>query len=219
MKTLSVFAIVLAAAVFGCTSKPEPQVPVVPEVLVTPHSLEMVGSNRVHADYALKLEGCKILWETRSEKRGDTIDVNLHDRSNCKKPVDELLNLHGKVIDRLLKDYPPSSIKSISTSGLSSLQPDGSWNAAVAGAARSSKDYQEYRKSYPDHKSKKSINSIFVELVLQTQTHAPFRKMLEARGLNFELYEVEKVFHTKAESDETVIDEAGTLWWKRAAEK
>lgn len=94
------------------------------------------------------------------------------------------------------------------------MQPDGSWNLIVAQAAEKSSDYHDFRKNYPNHASKKSSNDILVDLVKQTQPHAPFKEMLAKLGLNFELQSVEKVFNSKNQNGKIVIDDAGSLWWK-----
>ena len=122
--------------------------------------------------------------------------------------------MHSEIIERILKDHPASTIKSLSTGGLKSLNPDGSWNLIIAKAAQESKEFQEYRRHYPNHKSKKSDNDIMVDLLLQTQAHGEFKNMLGKHNLKFEIHSVEKVFYTETEQGDRVIDDAGMFWWR-----
>lgn len=198
----------------ACTPKKEivktKDVEVVVEAIPSPIS----GFDRIETRYSLVQGKCRIAWQTTSAKKEKNLEVQLSNRTECDRPFSEASSLHQLVLAKVLKDYPPMTIKSLSTGGLRRLQPDGSWNLVVAKAAEVSKEYLEFREKYPNHPSKKSINSIFVDLVRQTQAHAPFKQMLATLGLNFELYEVEKVFNVKNDKGKTLIHEAGSFWWK-----
>jgi hypothetical protein len=207
MNKLIVF---ISLFILSCTSKAE----IASEVVTKIQSQLLQGSNRVDTRYELTDGDCRIAWQTFSEQKGSSIEIILKNRSECPWTFSQADRLHEKVILRVLNDYSPSTIKTISTNGLRSLQPDGSWNLIVANAAEQSADYQDYRKNYPKHKSQKSSNGILVDLIHQTQVLAPFKEMLAKMNLNFELESVEKVFQSKNAKGETVIDDAGSLWWR-----
>ncbi|WP_413290299.1 hypothetical protein [Bdellovibrio sp. HCB337] len=199
--------------VLSCTPKTEKPVSVEkpePEVLVKIESRILQGADKVEARYELTENDCRVAWQTNSEKKDQVLEVHLKNRTECKLPFNQAASLHEKVLSRILKDYAATNIKSISTNGLKSLQPDGSWNLIVAKAAEQSADYQDFRKNYPKHKSQKSTNRILVDLIHQTQVHAPFKEMLAKLNLHFELESVEKVFQTQ----DGQIDDAGAFWWR-----
>lgn len=214
MKYLVVLFFLLQLLTLGCTPKTELEKPAEKEVLVKPSPYNSIGSDRLETNYEVEEENCKIAWQIISLSKDKKIEAHLIHRTVCDRNFDAIIFLHNRVLSRLLKDYPAAVIKSLATGGLKSIQQDGSWNDIVANAASVSKDYLDYRKNYPNHKSKKSINDIFVDLVLQTQPHAPFKKMLASHGLKFELAGVEKVFNSKMSSGETLIDDAGMFSWK-----
>jgi len=195
----------------SCTPKAEKPAS---EVSVKIESQVLQGSDKVETRYELTAEDCHITWQTFATKKEKALEVQLRNHSECKLPFSKAAPLHEIVLARTLKDYAPSTITSMSTGGLKTLQPDGSWNLIVAKAAEQSADYQDFRKNYPNHASKKSSNGILVELIQQTQPHAPFLEMLAKLNLHFELENVEKVFQTKNEQGVTLIDDAGSFWWK-----
>jgi len=209
MKKLIIF---IPFLLLSCTPKTEKPTS---EVSVKIESQALQGSDKVESWYELTEEGCRIAWQTFASKTKDQVlEVQLRNRSECKLPFSKAATLHEKVLSIALKDYSPSTINSVSTGGLKTLQPDGSWNLIVANAAEQSADYQDYRKNYPNHASKKSANGILVDLIQQTKPHAPFLEMLAKLNLHFELGSVEKVFQTKNKQGVTLIDDAGSFWWK-----
>jgi hypothetical protein len=184
------------------------------EVVAKVQSQALQGSAKIETIYELTVTDCRIAWQTSAEKKDPALEVDLRNRTECKLAFAQAAPLYEKVLGRVLKDYAPSTIKSLHTSSLKTLQPDGSWNLIVAKAAEQSADYQDFRKNYPKHKSQKSSNGIFVDLVHQTQVHAPFKEMLAKMNLNFELETVEKVFQSRNDKGEIVIDDAGSFWWR-----
>lgn len=206
-----VVSLIFASA---CTRKTDLPSKEETEIRVQVKSEAPGSTDKVEALYSLKEGACVLLWQVLATKSEGGLEVQLTNRSACDKSFEESASLHGKILDRILKDYQAPWIKSLSTGGLNSLQPNGSWRAALAKAAQASPDYQDYRKNYPNHKSQKSINDIFVELLLESQAHKPFKSILEKRGLKFEVKEVEKVLNSQSESGETVIHDAGVFWWR-----
>ena len=208
------FIILVSFLAISCASQKEQKISEVKEVSVVDESIDPLSLDRKEILYFVFENNCKIAWQALYSKKDSVYGVQLRNRSDCKLPFSQVSNLHEKVILRILKDYPAKDIKNIATGGLYTLQPDKSWNQIVAVAAIKSAEYQDFRKNYPKHKSKKSSNAILVDLILQTQPHAPFKEMLAKVGLHFELGGVEKVFQTKNEKGETVIDDAGMMWWR-----
>ena len=215
MKFSILFLVLMTTGFMGCQRKaPVIKTPTEPEVLVEIAPINPLSLDQIESLYTIADGSCRIAWQTISTKKDQQIEVQLKNRTECDKPFTEAVNYHNKVIHRILQDYPPAAITNIVTSGLKNLQPDSSWNKIIADATRTSKEYQNYRRNYPKHSSKSSVNQIFVDLVRQTQPHAPFKQLLKTNGLNFELHSVEKVLNIKAANGETVINDAGALWWK-----
>ena len=203
---------------FACTQKSENPKSIQSEIQVEVQvrASQVLSSERIETDYSFSQDACRVAWQTISVKKDQILEVQLINRTKCERSFLEVTKFHQKVLARVLEDYSPRTITGLMTGGLSTLQPDGSWNVVVAKAAELSKEYQDYRQKYPDHKSKKSVNTIFADLVRQTEAHLPFKQMLQTQGLHFELEGVEKVFNTKNEKGDTVIDDAGLFWWKPA---
>jgi hypothetical protein len=214
MKIAFAFLGIASFGLLSCVSKPQGIEPKPIEVIVkvTPHDLAV--TSRLETTYEMTEPNCHVAWIATVEKSAEPTGVQLQDRTECDRPFAETVELRGKVLDRALKDYPPTAYKSLSTSGLKKLQPDGAWNTVIADAASTSKDYRDYRNKYPKHATKKSINLILVELVQQTGVLKPYEGMLVQHGFNFELNQVEKVFNAKNKKGETVIDDAGVFWWR-----
>jgi hypothetical protein len=204
--------VMVAFFLLSCTPEDNKLAP--EKVLVETDARIISDSDNIETLYSVSEGTCRVLWQIFSMEEDKNHRVQLRNRSECNRPFGEVIHLHNKVIERILQDYSPATINEIVTGGLSSLQPDKSWSSAVAVAAQTSADYQDYRQNYPEHSSKKSINQIFIDLVHETQVHAQFKQMLSSHGLNFELNHVEKVFNEKALNGETVISDAGVLWWK-----
>jgi hypothetical protein len=206
-KLILLFILLLAA----CTPKTLP----VAEPSVKVETASYPNTKRVETNYTLSQGDCNISWQTTAEKEADTLKVYLINRTQCVRPFQELCGLHEVVLKRVLQDYPPATISSMWTSGLKSLQPDGSWNDVIAKASEESPEWQDFRKNYPNHKSKLSSNRILVRLLLAKQPHLPFKEMLQKMGLHFEIESVEKVFNTKNNQDLTIINDAGMIWWQK----
>jgi hypothetical protein len=85
----------------------------------------------------------------------------------------------------------------------------------IAKASSESLEWQDFRKNYPNHKSRLSSNQILVNLLLAKQPHLPFKEMLQKVGLNFEIEGVEKVFNAKNDQGLTIINDAGIIWWQQ----
>jgi hypothetical protein len=206
-KLMLSFILILAA----CTPKTPPVVQ--PDVKVEISSYP--NTTRVETVYTHTQGECVVSWQTTADTEGSTLKVYLRNRTDCSRPFQELCGLHEVVLKRVLQDYPPTTISSLGTSGLKSLQPDGSWNDVIAKASNESLEWQDFRKNYPNHKSKLSSNQIMVNLIQTERPHLPFKEMLQKVGLNFEIEGVEKVFNGKNEQGQTIINDAGMIWWQK----
>lgn len=194
----------------SCTSKTKKST----EVSIKVERSAFQGTDKVESLYELTEGTCRIIWQTTSVDKDKISRIHLMNRSDCKLPFPEAAKNHEKVLKRILKDYSPADIKFMLTGGLSTLQPDGSWNLIVAKEADKSAEYQDFRKNYPNHKSKRSSNDILVDIIRHTQAHKPFKDMFKKFNLKFELESVEKVFSSTNEKGQAVINDAGMLWWK-----
>lgn len=207
IKFFYIFIFLLTA----CTPKTSPVVQ--PEVKIETSSYP--NTHRVETVYTYSQGDCVVSWQTTADQEGNALKVYLRNRTQCTRPFQELCGLHEVVLKRVLQDYPVATITSLGTSGLKSLQPDGSWNDVIAQASSESLEWQDYRKNYPNHKSKLSSNQILVNLLHTKRPHLPFIEMLQKMGLHFEIGGVEKVFNAKNEQGLTIINDAGMIWWQK----
>lgn len=206
-KFMLLFILILSA----CT----PKTPPVAESLVKVETSSYPNTHRVETVYTHTQGDCVVSWQTITDTEGNNLKVYLRNRTQCTRPFQELCGLHEVVLKRVLQDYPVATITSLGTSGLKTLQPDGSWNDVIAKASSESLEWQDFRKNYPNHKSKLSSNQILVNLLHAKQPHLPFKEMLQKVGLNFEIEGVEKVFNAKNEQGLTIIHDAGMIWWQK----
>lgn len=197
--------------VVACT----PKTPPAPESSVKVVTSSYPSTKRVETNYTLSQGECVVSWQTTADQEGNALKVYLRNRTQCTRPFQDLCSLHEVVLKRVLQDYPAATISSLGTSGLKSLQPDGSWNDVIAKASSESPEWQDFRKNYPNHTSKLSSNQILVNLIHTKRPHLPFKEMLQKVGLNFEIEGVEKVFNAKDEQGLTIINDAGMIWWQK----
>lgn len=185
-----------------------------PEVTVHVETPALGDTSRVFSTYEVQHNECRIRWQTISTKEETGLNVHLQNRTICYLSFKEASPFHEAILQRIIKDYPVATIKSLSTGGLRTMEPEGLWNDIVGKAASVSPEWMDYRKNYPKHASRLSSNDIFVKLLKSTDAHAPFREMLKKVGLNMEVEGVEKVFNDKDEKGKTIINDAGIIWWK-----
>lgn len=182
----------------SCTSKPVTK-------LEIPKSSLVRTKNVLQGDYAefmerfvARNEMCEITWEITKlksvEKRNIFLRFHGHGEQVCHQSFSELRSTHELILQTILTDYPADTIKSLVTSSLQTMNPEGSWNFQIAEAGLVSLDWADFRKNYPKNKSKKTSNKIFVDLLLSTDAHKEFKTLLWDHHLSFEVFRVEKVF-------------------------
>lgn len=206
-KFMLLFILILSA----CT----PKTPPVAEPMVKVETSSYPNTHRVETVYTHTQGDCGVSWQTTADKAAGTLKVYLQNRTRCSRPFQEVCGLHEEVLKRVLQDYPAATISSLGSGGLKTMQPDGSWNEVIAQASSESPEWQDFRKNYPNHKSKLSSNQILVNLIHAKRPHQPFVEVLQKVGLNFEIGGVEKVFNAKDEQGLTIINDAGMIWWQK----
>lgn len=170
--------------------------------------------------HSVNLDKCKLSWQVTKSKTKDKKNIFLSLQSfhepKCTMNFDELKPTHKMILKSILATYPIDTISGIRTPGLKSLNYSGEWNIEVAKASLSSKEWQDFRKYYPHHKSKKSSNEIFIDLVKQTDADKNFKVLFKEFGIELEMANVEKVFTGKLPphfARERVIYDTGVIEW------
>lgn len=213
---------VLLLLLSSCLAPAENQSPSPsPEVIKEDYNSQITPGRwfDLHRTYSLKKNSdCVIRWDihrTLEKTQRNILLRNRTDSPQCKLSFEELKADHIKVLVELLKDFKVETIQSLGTPSLKSIQHNGSWGNAIANAAAHSSLWQDYRKNYPNHKSKLSPNAIFIGLLNELQPHEPFRQMLKEVGIVAEIKDVEKVFtRIDLETKKSVIYDAGSLSWE-----
>lgn len=151
--------------------------------------------------------------------------MSLRYLSACTLSFEKQKKIHRRVLKRANIDWDFKKIKNFNSSSLHSIEPSLNWNKEIILAALKSKDVLDYKKNYPNHKSKKGINTILIETINNTNSLTSFLSLYKEFGLNFILTSCEKVFQmdrnlaSKYKIDigdfKTVIYDAGVLNFSR----
>ena len=213
--------ILLFSLLAGCSSKEVDLGPrtLSPEVIKTVDHLERHTHQDLQVTYSAVKDNCTMTWrilrDINTQGRRYTLDLR-QSQDPCHTSLAAVAATHELILTRLFKDFPAASIKCIATGGLLSLDGTGEWNKIMAQASLQSAEWKDWVKNYPKHKSQKSSNEIFLEVLLQEHPHGAFKRLLAKFDLNFEVYHVEKVFTAVTEQAPRLraMRDAGVMWWE-----
>jgi hypothetical protein len=155
-------------------------------------------TERYSHSYSIKDSPCKLFWEVNGNKKskGYWLRLRYGYPSNCGNFATQKSS-HTKILKVIFQKHSSKHLKSVSTPGFERVQPDLSWNIAVAKAAAQNTDWLDYTKRYPRHRSKKSSNQIFLEVVNRIQVYRPLSDLFYPYDIQLHLKHVEKVFAQK----------------------
>jgi hypothetical protein len=158
--------------------------------------------NKKQISYLMKSANCNIQWLfTKGHNNSEneiSIRLSYPQSSKCNLNFKEQVKLHKKILSRAFKDWNKKLITSISTSSFNTINPSSEWNIRIVNAGVVNKILSEYKKNYPEHKSKFSINQIFVDITNTSNAYKELKDMFNDFGLNIELESCEKVFNGNA---------------------
>lgn len=183
-------------------------------------SSESKWSSR-EGEYQLRRGECVLNWnvvEARDDGHLHLYQRSHSESSGCPDHEVKVVGLNRKILKQILVDWDKSKITGLSMGSLDliPLRQDESLKLAVA--SDKSSDYLDYRKNYPNHKSRKSINAILVEIVNSEAIGQSLINLFGDLGLKVTLNSCEKVFAFKAQElpfskklPKTLLDQNKTL--------
>lgn len=155
------------------------------------------SSNREIA-YTLKNKDCHIRWNfseiSYGGKKHMYMKLDYTYKTKCTLSFKEQIPFHKHVLKRAFKDWNYKEVKSILTSSFQSMNPTMKWNQAIIEAGLKSKKLADYKKLYPNHNPRYSINRIFVELANVKMAYKEIIELFNDFGLKIKLKDCEKVF-------------------------
>ncbi len=119
-----------------------------------------------------------------------------HDR-NCALSFKKQLPINRAIFKAIFKDRNKKDFTGLHTFSFRVLDSSRNWSMKIALASIKSEDYIDYRKNYPNHKSGKHINEIFVDISNSNMVYENLESLLREHNLSIMLTGVEKVFSDK----------------------
>lgn len=176
--------------------------------------------------YTANLLKCPITYEI-SKVKDKYIYARLRYLKGCSLPFKLQRKTHLRILKRASNDWEIKNINSISTPSIHTINPDYSWNKEIMDAAKLNDEYLDFKKNYPNHKSRKSSNAILIELINERNVFEPYTNMLSELGIIFKLTHSEKVFQMnrvsakklryELDGHKTLIYDAGNFTFSRFA--
>lgn len=189
------------------------------------------GHYSLRATYSAAVDECFMSWrilKLANRPAPNLVLEQVASYSYCGMSFDIARSTHVMVLRELFKDFSPEAVLSVTTSGLRGLDGSGQWNVLIAEAAIESEEWQDYRLHYPKHRSKLSLNQIFLKLALSKKPYGDFEEMFARLRIPLELKNAEKILtaslgdrgligriDTSIPLDTKVIIDAGILHWER----
>lgn len=166
--------------------------------------------------YEVVVKDCIVSWEVlvpteEMRKYGNlTIHPTYPYNKNCALSFNKQLPINRAIFKAVFNDWNKKDFTSLDTSSFELLDPSRDWNLKIALASIKSEDYIDYKKNYPNHKSGKHINEIFVDISNSIMVYEKLESLFREHNLSIILTGVEKVFGDKVENikphDETLYN-------------
>lgn len=175
--------------------------------------------------YTLKNKDCHIRWNfseiSYGGKKHMYVKLDYPYQTKCVLSFKDQIPFHEHILKRAFKDWNYKKVKSILTSSFQSMNPTMKWNQAIIEAGLKSKKLAEYKRLYPNHNPRYSINRIFVELANEKMAYKGIIELFKNLGLRVKLKDCEKVFSAnqsslkalglKLKKYKTIIYDAGMM--------
>lgn len=162
------------------------------DILVTQVSV-LTDSTRREIHYSAQLENCPIQYRFLEIKDKYNF-MGMRYLNGCKKNFQDQLPVHRRILKRAKQDWNFQSINTLNTDGARVIDPSLSWVKKIISKAMESEDVLDYKKNYPNHKSKKSINTILIEIINESNAFEELLSLYREFKLNFKVVSCEKVF-------------------------
>ena len=143
-----------------------------------------------------------IEWSIFKNKSNNLYNLTLRylispDNKGLLKSFEEQISTHKQILGHIFKRFEMSKITTVRFGTLKEMNPTMRWNCLIAKAASKNKDWLDYRRQYPNHKSKKSSNRILLEIINQDKNILRGFKEIFKPHYRLKLVSVEKVFTYK----------------------
>lgn len=153
--------------------------------------------------YQLANAPCSIRWQVyprdRQQSHRSDLGLKLQIDERCTHSFQAMLPTHRSILHRVQSDYPKRNFTALMTGPLYRIEPQGRWNRIIARVAYDHPDWNDWRRHYPNHRSGKSVNQIYVDLANQTQAYHELKQFMATLGWTLELSSCEKVFTKQTE--------------------
>ena len=154
-------------------------------------------SNKFITSYIVTVNECKVVWQITGNKKGcDPYHLLLRYgtlKNKCRS-FNEQNVMHKYILDAIFSNYDKKRFKTFNTGPLSLIDPTYILNIKIADRSMKNLDWLDYVKNYPNHKSEKSSNDIFLEIARQTNVFTEINNLFKEFGFRLNLKFVEKVF-------------------------
>lgn len=156
------------------------------------------GDQNLSRLYMIEIKSCFLTWEVVGQN--NELRLSLDNRSEkCPLNLISQIPFHKKILDKIVRDYPNKNIVSFGFGSLEYLDQTGDTSRNIILSMISNKDYEDYRQNYPEHESKKHINTIFEEHLFEHKILKDLDDVFASVHLKLVLLDVEKVFTLKAD--------------------
>lgn len=149
--------------------------------------------------YRLKDDKCNIQWSVYHKKESDKLSLSLIYHSlfleerKCKS-FSKQIDSHKEILAYIFKKHSLDKFKSLTIPSIRKINPTKEWNQRIAEVSSKNKEWLDYTRNYPNHKSRKSSNILLVETINNNELILSEFRQLFLPHLSLELKSVEKVF-------------------------
>ena len=150
--------------------------------------------------YIYESNKCKITWEVHIVKKKKKLLLKFCDiiLKNNVIFFKEQFEWHKKIFEIIFKDWAKNDFESLILGPMMNFEISSSWNIRIAVKSINSFEWKDWKQNYPNHKTGKSINQIFVDLANNSNAYEELINLFNIYQLSIKLNSVEKVFVEKA---------------------
>lgn len=192
------------------------------EVKSDPYS---IGSLNFSDTYEAKDSKCGVKWELKGNASEASYSLWLkYDYKKRCSSFKTQISEHKLILSKIFSQKSVTNLKYVNTPSFHIVEPSYKWNQKIAVVSLKSKLWKDYVENYPNHKSGRSSNSMFIEFANQVNASEAFLKLFEYYSVSLKLTSVEKVFVQKVlklpfkidavASKQKVMYDAGVMYYE-----
>lgn len=155
------------------------------------------NSNKFITSYIVTVNKCKVVWQITGNKKGSDpyhLFLRYGTMQNKCPSFNEQNVIHKYILNKIFSKYEKKIFRTLNTGPLSLIDPSYILNIKIADSSMKNIDWLDYVKNYPNHKSEKSSNDIFLEIARYTNVFTEINNLFKEFGFSLNLKFVEKVF-------------------------